>query len=94
MEITSLKWTCLAAPVQAEGELEDGKFFYFRARHSGWSFSVGDDHEDAVNDGNFSVSAVYGKPKGDEASWMTLEEATRFIKLSAGWYEKWLTMQK
>jgi len=41
-EISSLTWTCGACPVQIEGELTDGRQFYFRYRHAHASLAVGD----------------------------------------------------
>jgi hypothetical protein len=48
MKVKSYKVTCNACPHQAEGELEDGRWFYFRARHELWSVSVADALVDAV----------------------------------------------
>ena len=35
--------TCMACPEQWEGRLTDGRYFYFRFRHSRASLAVGDD---------------------------------------------------
>jgi hypothetical protein len=69
-------------PVQAEGTI-DGAPFYFRARGSRWSLSVGGadvigapefHHEEPYGDGPFA------------AGWMEEEEARAFIEKAAGLY--------
>lgn len=50
--IKSLTVTCESAPVQAVGELADGRSFYFRARHRHITFTI---HTGAVDD-----DPVYG----------------------------------
>ncbi len=35
-----IEQTCGACPVQFEGELSDGRCFYFRARGGGWTFHI------------------------------------------------------
>ena len=41
-ELSPLPWTCGACPVQIEGELTDGRKFYFRYRHAFASLAVGE----------------------------------------------------
>ena len=41
MNITESTLTCMACPTQIEGKVEDGRIFYFRARHGGWSLILG-----------------------------------------------------
>lgn len=48
MKVKSYTVTCNACPHQAEGELSDGRWFYFRARNNVWTFSVGDTLRKAV----------------------------------------------
>lgn len=40
--------TCGAVPVQIEGRLTDGRYFYFRARHRSVTLGFGDSPDDAV----------------------------------------------
>lgn len=42
--------TCEAAPLQIEGTLASGEFFYFRSRHRGLSLGIGDTLDAAVED--------------------------------------------
>ena len=49
MSVKSYTVTCNACPHQAEGQLDDGRWFYFRARHNSWSISIGTSVADAVN---------------------------------------------
>lgn len=68
-------------PVQAEGTI-NGKPFYFRARHTSWTFSVGGDpyvapeweHEETWGDGS------------SDAGWMTAAEARACIHKAARLY--------
>ncbi len=65
-------------PVQAEGRI-DGTPFYFRARGSAWSFSVG---EDAISRPDWSHQESYGDGPFD-AGWMSDAEARSFIQKAA-----------
>ena len=81
------RFTCDAAPVQAEGML-DGSPFYFRARGDQWTFSLAeapgldpiyiDSSESAVGRGYF-LSGQYGAPGSFAASYMPLPEARNLI---------------
>jgi len=68
--ITSLGGNC---PVQAEGTV-DGEPFYFRARGSRWSLSVGGD---PVASPSFRHEEPYGTTF--EAGWISEEEAAGFL---------------
>jgi hypothetical protein len=82
------RFTCDAAPVQAEGTL-DGHPFYFRARGDRWTFSVAeepgvdpvqiDSVESAVGRGYF-LAAPYGAPGSFAAGYMALAEARDLIE--------------
>lgn len=48
MEIVEQRTTCCAAPVQIEGRLDDGRFFYFRSRHAATTLSLGATPDEAV----------------------------------------------
>lgn len=75
-----IKFTCRGAPVQAEGQLPDKRWFYFRSRHAHWSFTIADTIKAAVNGDKsvFAVIAQYGN--NEEASWMELQKAKDIIK--------------
>lgn len=68
-------------PVQSEGEIL-GKPFYFRARGSSWSFSVG---SDPVGDPEWLHEEDYGSDPF-AAGWMTEDEALSFIKKASDIY--------
>jgi len=75
-------------PVQAEGTV-DGIPFYFRARGTHWSMSIG---EDPVGiscgyKGGWHKEAEYGD-EAYEAGWMSVEEARQFIYQCAEEYMK------
>lgn len=71
-------------PVQAEGSI-DGKPFYFRARGSHWSLSIGG--EDVVVKPEWYHEEGYGEGPFD-AGWMELDEARSFIRKGAGLYRQ------
>ena len=48
LAIATSRVTCEVAPVQIEGTLTDGRYFYFRARHRSISLGVGATAEEAV----------------------------------------------
>jgi len=78
--IRSITQTLEACPVQYEGVLGDGRIFYFRARHEGWKFGVGETKDEAVGAAmgfNEGVFAMFGDH--DNASWMPAAEAELLI---------------
>ena len=82
-----IQFTCDAAPVQAQGALNDHPF-YFRARGDQWTFSVAeepgldpvyiDSAESALGRGYF-LAGQYGAPGSFAASYMPLAEARDLI---------------
>jgi hypothetical protein len=75
-------FTCVAAPVQAEGTVAS-KSFYFRSRHDAWSFAIAlTANVDPVDidrpEKGFLRQANYGVGSSD-ASYMPLEDARRII---------------
>ena len=54
--IAECEVTCSAVPVQIEGRLTDGRYFYFRARGRGASLGFGDSPDDAVGGPGPTVS--------------------------------------
>lgn len=49
-------------PVQAEGKLPTGEYYYFRSRHESWSLRIGETKETMWN----NYSWVYTESKYDE----------------------------
>ena len=49
MNAGSYTVTCDACPHQVEGELSDGRWFYFRARHHHWELHIGKTLDDALD---------------------------------------------
>lgn len=71
-------------PVQAEGTL-DGKQFYFRARGSQWSFSVG---SEPVGAPDWEMRELW--KQWPEAGWMEPDEARALILRGAQEYRQWV----
>ncbi|HEU5348103.1 MAG TPA: hypothetical protein VFU63_05770 [Ktedonobacterales bacterium] len=97
MELT-MRRTCDAGPVQYEGTI-DGRPFYFRARHDGWSFAVAVTLDDAIDVSSFDLASISGTlPNGaflraakwgdepEAASYMPFAEAERIIRTCAEEY--------
>lgn len=49
LEIVNMTTTCHAAPVQIEGELSDGRVFYFRSRFRKIELGIGQNIEEAAD---------------------------------------------
>ena len=49
MTIKSYIVTCNSCPHQTEGELEDGRHFYFRARWDEWTLGIGNTPTEAID---------------------------------------------
>ncbi len=88
-EEKGINFTCNAAPLQAEGEIDGTKYSYFRARWNSWCLSVGDSYKDAVEGGIFSVGGDYKKKTKDAASCMSKQDGAKFIKFGLDCYQKW-----
>ena len=93
MEDLHYNFTCMAAPVQAEGIICD-RPFYFRARHESWSFAVSENPEidpteiESLEQGSacgFFVEQQYGD-ESFAASYMPLDEAAKIIERCAEKY--------
>lgn len=80
--ITSLEGS---TPVQAEGTLPDGKSFYFRARYTSWTFSVGATQDEAIDGTGWSWGELYGDGIF-EAGYMSEDEARAIIESCAEMY--------
>jgi hypothetical protein len=72
--VISLKKTCPACPSQWEGKLDDGRVVYARYRWGGLSVGVGEELEDAVDNG-MSEGALFSENVGDGLDgFMSFEE--------------------
>lgn len=58
-EIESSEVTCGACPVQIEGRLRDGRFFYFRARHDAAQLGAHRDGPDAAVEASMRVGKYW-----------------------------------
>lgn len=75
-----LHTTSNGMPNQVEGQLDDGRPFYFRARHGGWSLAIGQPGE--------TVDDISLRPDEDcdavgrmsTAGWWNPEAAERFVR--------------
>ena len=81
IDITFLGGNC---PVQAEGTI-DGKPFYFRARGSHWTLSIGG--VDPVDKPDWFWHESYGNGPFD-AGWMPVDEAEAFLRAAAGRFHR------
>lgn len=59
IDILTLDWTCMGCPMQAEGTLTDGRWFYFRYRWGRATFGIGDLIDAAIGDPK-TVGLDYG----------------------------------
>ena len=78
------------APVQIEGNLSTGEYYYFRARGSSWRVELYPTEEDfwcGRQKQLFTYSEKYGETF--EASWLLKREAIKFATLAIKkYYEK------
>lgn len=63
-KVMALKKTCTACPAQWEGRLEDGRALYARYRWGHLSVGIGDDVDEAIDNG-LSEDALYADHVGD-----------------------------
>jgi len=79
-------------PVQIEGTLKDGKWYYFRARGSSWSMGVWNNETDYFDNLNFSNTRLFNyiEDYGTtfEAGWMSKIEAIGFATKALDIYYK------
>ncbi len=59
-------------PNQIEGHTDDGRHFYFRGRHGGWSLGFGATEDEAVENQDFSGNH-------SKAGWFELDEWEQFF---------------
>ena len=73
-------------PVQIEGKLKDGKYYYFRARWSTWSLDLAWSEREWMNRIPliFKYSDQYGTDSA--AGWMTKREAIKFATIALNKY--------
>jgi len=63
-KVVALNKTCFACPAQWEGTLEDGRTIYARYRSGALSVGIGDDLDDAIENG-WTDHALYSDYVGD-----------------------------
>lgn len=66
-DIVSMELTCPAAPVQLEGELDDGRRFYFRARFRKIEFGIGQTVTEAAEKTVDNTGLRFELTTGDES---------------------------
>ncbi|MFC4911589.1 hypothetical protein [Actinomadura gamaensis] len=65
--VATYRKTCNAFPAQYEGELRDGRIWYFRYRHGEAELGIGPDLDAAIDDSmNPDHSVRYGLESGGE----------------------------
>lgn len=69
-----IRCTCPMMPNQFEGRV-DGKPFYFRARHGGWSLQVNSDPDGNGIDGEWVLDGLH-----PHAGWWEKAEAEQFLR--------------
>lgn len=72
-----LSTTCRAMPNQVEGELDDGRPFYFRARHGYWDLYIG---EPGQTVDNMDIDTPVAEGENDRAGWWDVDYAERFCR--------------
>ncbi len=77
MSVTRLSTTCHGRPNQIEGELGDGRPFYFRGRHGHWELCIGQPGE-TVDGMDIDDPAVEGDD--DLAGWWDVDYAEQFCR--------------
>ena len=76
-------------PVQAEGVLPTGEFYYFRARHSRWAIEVAKNEQEWTEYNTlFRYEEKYEKHGQHGAGWMPRYEAIRFATVGIKKYYK------
>jgi hypothetical protein len=88
MIVKSYTVTCNSCPHQAQGELDDGSWFYFRARYNSWSVSIGASVDDAIENEFYSEAFATGHdPRGRLSYGDALDEARAIVEAICAIYE-------
>ncbi len=74
-----LKVTCMACPVQIEGEIGN-KHLYFRARWEHWRLTIADTFDDAVCGKNTAYYKEEEYGGAFDASWMQPEDVSKEVR--------------
>lgn len=82
-----------ACPVQAEGTLPTGEYYYFRSRHTSWSIRIAATNDEiwTIDKGWVYTEEIYQEPDG---GWISELEAVRNVNKAVklyyeGWNRKW-----
>jgi len=76
-------------PVQAEGVLPTGEFYYFRARHSRWVIEIAKNEQEWIEYNTlFRYEEKYEKHGQHGAGWMPYYEAVKFATMGIKKYYK------
>jgi len=79
--LATYRVTCKACPHQVEGEMIDGRAFYFRARHNHWMIGIGATVDDAVGACQENTETATGRdPHGRITFGDAPDEARRIIE--------------
>lgn len=89
LTVVEYRTTCAAAPVQMEGTLSDGRFFYFRSRHRSITLGLGDSPEAAVSDPNEVGLQMTGWDGDKHAlSWVSETDAANLLNFLLSLYQR------
>ena len=82
----NLSWPYGFCPVQCDGNLPGGEYYYFRARGSNWSFYIANEEFEVFDKDKrlFQYSEKYGETF--EAGWMSKREAIKFATAALNKY--------
>lgn len=84
IKVKTIIHTCVGAPDQWEGQLEDGRYFYIRGRHGYLRASVGSSVDAAVRGEpteSTAAETLYDEEIDEAGYGMTTEEVLKLI----GW---------
>lgn len=79
MSIRTYRVTCLACPHQAEGELNDNRGFYFRARHNQWALSIGTSIPNAIHNASQGYYIASGTDPHGRLSYGDTQDEARLL---------------
>jgi len=79
--LASYRVTCNSCPHQVEGEMIDGRAFYFRARHGHWMIGIGATVDDAIGTCQENTETATGRDPRERITFGDApDEARRIIE--------------